>query len=85
MDRDTYAAFLVLNSKLNRILNILGDEVMPQLDDLEAEIGRIEVAADAIIAKLQQLYEQDPARVQAAIDRIKTVADSLETAASTAP
>ena len=81
MDADVYAAFLVINSKLNRILNILGEEVMPQLDELEAEIGRVAAAADVIIAKLQQLYDQDPARVQAAIDRIKAVADKLETAA----
>jgi hypothetical protein len=84
MDRDEYAAFLVLNSKLNKLLNLLGDEVMPELDDLEAQIGRVEQAATAIVAKLQQLIDQgtvDPIRVQAAVDRLKSVADKLETAA----
>lgn len=88
MDRDEYAAFLVLNNKLNKLLKILGDEVMPELDDLEAQIGRVEQAATAIVAKLQQLIDQgtvDPIRVQAAVDRLKSVADKLETAAPTEP
>jgi hypothetical protein len=84
MEADTYAAFLVLNNKLNRILNILGDEVMPALDDLEAEVARLEAAADAVVARIEQLIVQgmvDPARVQAAVDRLKAVGGKLETAA----
>ena len=82
-DKAIYAALLVLNSKLNRILNILGDEVMPELDALEAAVGRVEVAADAIKTKLEQLIAAgtvDPARVQAVVDRLTTVAENLESA-----
>lgn len=86
MDRATFAAMLVLNSKLNRILTMLGDEVMPELDALGEQITRLEGAAATAIAKIEQLIAQgpgaiDPAVVQGFVDRLKGVSDRLEAAA----
>jgi hypothetical protein len=82
-----YAALLILNNKLNRILTLLGDEVMPELEALGEQIGRLESVADQAVAKIQQLIEQgggniDPAQVQALVDRVKAVGDKLEAAAA---
>jgi hypothetical protein len=85
MDRATYLAFFTLNAKLNRILTLLGDEIMPELDALNEATARLESAADTILAKLEEIKAQggiDPAAVQAATDRITAVADKLSAAAS---
>jgi hypothetical protein len=85
MDRAIYLAFLTLNAKLNRILNLLGDEIMPELDALNEATARLESAADTIIAKLEEIKAAggvDPAAVQAVADRISAVADRLSTASA---
>jgi hypothetical protein len=85
MDRATYLAFFTLNAKLNRILNLLGDEIMPELDALNEAVARLESAADTIIAKLEDIKAQggiDPAAVQAVTDRLTAVSDRLSAAAS---
>jgi phage-related minor tail protein len=85
MDRATFAAFTVLNHKLNRVLTILGDEVMAELDALNDAAARLETAADTIITKLEQIKAQggiDPAAVQAVTDRLQAVSDRLTAAAA---
>jgi hypothetical protein len=85
MDRATYLAFFTLNAKLNRILNLLGDEIMPELDALNEAAARLETAADTILAKLEEIRAQggvDPAAVQAVADRVNAVADKLSAAAA---
>jgi hypothetical protein len=85
MDRATYLAFLTLNAKLNRILTMLGDEIMPELDALNEAADRLEAAALTIITKLEEIKAQggiDPAAVQAATDRVSAVADRLAAAAA---
>lgn len=86
-DRLMYAALLTLNSKLNRIITMLGGEVMPELDALSEQVGRLESVADQAVAKIQQLIEQgggnvDPAQLQQIADRVKAVADKLEGASA---
>lgn len=81
MDRATWLAFFTLNTKLNRILSILGDDVMAALDEVNASLDKLEQSADAIIAKLEQLKASgtvDPAAVQAVIDRINAVGAKLD-------
>lgn len=83
MDRILYAALFTMNRKLNKILELLGEEVMPELDQLAEQIGRLESVADQIVAKLQQSgVNVDPAQVQALVDRLKAVGDKLEGAAA---
>jgi hypothetical protein len=79
-----YLAFKTLNTKLNRVLTLLGDEVMPALDDLNEAVNKLEVSADAIVAKVEQLIVQgtvDPAAAQAVIDRINAVGAKLDAVA----
>ena len=82
VDRTLYAALYVINDKLNRILTLLGDQVMPALDNLTEQVARVEASADAIVAKLEGA---DPAALQALADRLKAVADKLDDAAASAP
>ena len=87
MDRATYLAFFTLNAKLNQILRLLGEEVMPEMEALSEQVGRLESVTDQAVAKIQQLIEQgggniDPAQVQALVDRVKAVADKLEAASA---
>ena len=80
MDRATYGMFFLLNSKLNRILAILGDEIMPELDALTEAVARVETATDAVLAKIEQLKTTsnvDPAALQALADRLTAVSDRL--------
>ena len=90
MDRATYLAFFTLNRKLNKILALLGDDVMAELDALGEQVGRLESVADQAVAKIQQLIQQgggdiDPSEVQALVDRVKAVGDKLEAAAGGEP
>jgi hypothetical protein len=85
MDRVLYAALFTMNRKLNKILSLLGEEVMPELDALNEATARLESAADAIIAKLEEIKAQggiDPAAVQAVTDRLTALSDRLAAAAA---
>lgn len=86
MDRATWAALIVVNNKLNRILNLLGDDIMAALDEVNASLDKLEASADAIVAKVNELVAQgtvDPAAAQAVIDRINGIGAKLD--AVTAP
>ena len=80
MDAALYASLFVINNKLNRILKILGDEVMPELEALTAAVTKVELSFDALAAKVQQLKDQgqtnvDPAVLQGLADRLNAVGD----------
>ena len=89
MKADVYAAFRVLNDKLNRILKLLGEEVMPGLDELRAEVERNTSADEGartllygLAAKVQELIDAsgdsvDPVELQALVDQLKGSTDTL--------
>jgi hypothetical protein len=83
MDRDEYAAFVVLNNKLNRILTLLGDEVMPALDELEVEVTRAVAAIEQAKARIDELIANGTVtqeQVSALAARLRAATDSLATA-----
>lgn len=85
MDVVLYASLLTLNRKLNQIIQLLGGDVMAELDALNEAAARLEFAADTIITKLEQIKAQggiDPAAVQAVTDRLTAVSDRLSAAAA---
>jgi hypothetical protein len=80
MDRDEYAAFVVLNNKLNRILNLLGDEVMPALDELEVEVTRAVAAIEQAKARIDELIANgtiSQEQVASLAARLRAATDSL--------
>lgn len=85
MQKDVYAAFQVINSKLNWIIKTLGVDVMAELEALTEQVTRLEQAADTIVSKLQALINQgtiDPAAIEALTNRLKVVGDKLEAAST---
>jgi hypothetical protein len=85
MQKDVYAAFQIINSKLNWIIKTIGVDVMAEFDALSEQVTRLESAADLVVTKLQALIDQgtvDPAAVEALTNRLKAIGDKLEAAAS---
>lgn len=82
MQDDVYFAFQVVNTKLNKILKLLGEEVMPALDELETEVNRAVAAIESAKMKIEELMasgavSQDQVNAMAA--KLRTATDSLAT------
>jgi hypothetical protein len=82
MQDDVYFAFQVVNSKLNRILKVLGEEVMPALDELEVEVNRAVAAIERAKTKIDELIANGTVsqeQVSALASRLRSATDSLST------
>jgi hypothetical protein len=86
MEPDVYAAFRVLNEKLNLILRLMGEEIMPGLDDLRSEVARNTAADESarililgLADKLQQAIDAgvDPVELQQLVDTLRGSTDGL--------